>query len=61
MPMLFAGLGYWGLAVPLGAVLAFPGGMGARGVWIGLALGLAVVAVLMTLRWGRHRRLGLAG
>jgi len=59
MPMLFAGVGYWGLAVPLGAALAFSGEMGARGVWIGLALGLAVVAALMTWRWGRHRRLGL--
>jgi MATE family multidrug resistance protein len=57
MPMLFAGLGYWVLAVPLGAALAFPGGMGAHGVWLGLALGLAAVVVLMTVRWSRHRRL----
>jgi len=60
MPMLFAGLGYWALAVPLGAALAFPGGLGALGVWLALALGLAVVAVLMTHRWSRHRQLGLA-
>ncbi|CCG42961.1 MATE family efflux transporter [Magnetospirillum molischianum] len=57
IPMLFAGLGCWVLAVPLGAMLAFPGGLGARGVWLGLALGLAVVAALMTVRWSRHRRL----
>jgi len=57
MPMLYAGLGYWALAVPLGAALAFPAGLGALGVWGALALGLAVVAGLMTLRWSRHRRL----
>jgi MATE family multidrug resistance protein len=29
------------------------------GIWIGLASGLAVVAVLMTWRWIRRERLGL--
>jgi multidrug resistance protein, MATE family len=30
---------------------------GAVGVWIGLALGLAVVAILLLLRWvGKERR-----
>jgi MATE family multidrug resistance protein len=40
-------LGYYGLALPLGCTLAFRGGMGVRGVWIGLAVGLAAVAVLL--------------
>jgi len=31
-------------------VLAFPLGYGAVGLWWGLALGLAVVALLLTLR-----------
>lgn len=59
VPMIFAGLGYWGLAIPVGAVLAFAGGIGGLGIWIGLALGLAVVAALVTMRWSLRRRLGL--
>jgi MATE family multidrug resistance protein len=31
-------------------LLAFPLGYGAVGLWLGLALGLAAVAVLLTLR-----------
>jgi len=47
-------LGYWGLALPLGCVLAFRFAMGLRGVWIGLALGLAIVAALLVL-WIAYR------
>jgi len=61
VPMLFAGLGYWGIGFPLGAVLAFPLGFGAAGIWTGLATGLAVVAVLMTGRWVLRERLDLIG
>jgi MATE family multidrug resistance protein len=53
VPMLFAALGYWGIGLPLGALLAFPLGVGGVGIWIGLAVGLAVVAVLTTRRWQR--------
>lgn len=60
VPMLYAGLGYWGIGMPLGAALAFAAGLGGLGIWIGLALGLAVVAALMLLRWIRRERLGLA-
>ncbi|MBI0434152.1 MATE family efflux transporter [Roseomonas sp. KE0001] len=58
MPMLFAALGYWGLGLPIGLGLGFPAGWGPLGVWIGLASGLAMVAVLMTLRWSRMARRG---
>ncbi|GEO80988.1 MATE family efflux transporter [Pararhodospirillum oryzae] len=60
VPMLVVGFGYWALAVPLGATLAFAAGLGPQGVWWGLALGLILVAVLLTLRWANHPRL-LAG
>lgn len=59
MPMLFAGLGYWLIAIPLGAVLAFPVGMGGLGIWVSLAVGLGVVAALMVSRWSRREKLGL--
>jgi MATE family multidrug resistance protein len=59
IPMLFAALGYWGLGFPLGAFLAFRTDLGGAGVWIGLASGLAVVAVLMTGRWLLRDRLSL--
>jgi len=50
VPMLLAGFGYWGAGFGGGWLLAFPLGYGAVGLWWGLALGLAVVAVLLTLR-----------
>ncbi len=59
VPMLFAGFGYWLIAVPLGMVLAFPLGWGGVGIWTGLAVGLGIVATLMLGRWARRDRLGL--
>jgi MATE family multidrug resistance protein len=59
VPMLYAGLGYWGIGASLGVALAFGAGLGGRGLWIGLATGLTVVAVLMLHRWTRRDRLGL--
>ena len=56
VPMIFAALGYWGIGLPLGVVLAFPLGLGGVGIWIGLAGGLGVVAVLMTARWIMRER-----
>jgi MATE family multidrug resistance protein len=50
MPMLLAAAGYWGAGFLGGCLLAFPFGCGAVGLWWGLALGLAVVAVLLSLR-----------
>jgi MATE family, multidrug efflux pump len=50
VPMLLATFGYWGIGFAGCWLLAFPLGYGAAGLWWGLALGLAVVAVLLTLR-----------
>jgi multidrug resistance protein, MATE family len=50
VPMLLAAFGYWGAGFAGGWLLAFPLGYGAIGLWWGLAFGLAVVAVLLTLR-----------
>ncbi len=59
MPMLFALIGYWGIGLPLGALLAFPMGLGGIGIWIGLAAGLTIVAALMIRRWLHRDTLGL--
>lgn len=59
MPMVFAGLGYWGFGMSISLILAFAGGLQGLGVWIGLAAGLAIVALMMMARWLRRERLGL--
>lgn len=59
VPMLYAAFGYWGVGAPLSLLFAFTMGYGSVGVWVGLASGLAVVAVLMMRRWMRRERLGL--
>lgn len=58
-PMLFAAFGYWVVGIGVGVALAFPFGLKGLGVWIGLASGLAVVAVLMVWRWSRREAFGL--
>jgi MATE family, multidrug efflux pump len=50
IPMLLAIFGYWGVGFVGCWLFAFPLGYGAVGLWWGLALGLAVVAVMLTLR-----------
>jgi multidrug resistance protein, MATE family len=59
IPMAFALFGYWlpGLGTAIGLGLYSP--MGGLGVWIGLLVGLAVVASLMLWRWRNRTRLGL--
>ena len=59
VPMIFAAVGYWGIGLPIGVILAFWGHMAGIGIWIGLSSGLAAVAVLMGARWTMRDRLGL--
>jgi MATE family multidrug resistance protein len=59
VPMIYAGIGYWGIGLPVGVALGFGTELRGIGIWIGLALGLAVVALLMLRRWMRRDRLGL--
>jgi len=59
VPMIIAGLGYWGFGMGLSLLFAFKLGFGGVGIWIGLAAGLAVVAPVMLWRWTQRERLGL--
>jgi MATE family multidrug resistance protein len=59
VPMLLAALGYWGVGMPLAVFLGFGCGFAGRGIWMGLAAGLGVVATAMTTRWIMRDRLGL--
>jgi MATE family multidrug resistance protein len=57
-PMLIAALAYWGIGMPLGAVLGLGVGaltpaLGPKGMWIGLIAGLTVAAILLSTRFVR--------
>ncbi len=56
VPMIVCAVGHWILALPFGYLLAFKLGLGARGVWFGFALGLAIVAIALSLRFGKRTR-----
>jgi MATE family multidrug resistance protein len=59
IPMLYALFGYWVVGMGVGVGLGFGLGWEGVGIWTGLASGLAIVAVLMLVRWTRRERLGL--
>jgi MATE family multidrug resistance protein len=60
VPMIYAAIGYWGIGLPLGVVLAFYVGLQGNGIWIGLSVGLASVSILLLARWLRRGRLAPA-
>ena len=54
VPMILAGTGYWLIGVPISYVLSQHMGYGPSGVWMGLVVGLSVVAVMLNIRfWNR--------
>jgi len=57
IPMIYAAIGYWGIGLPLGVLLAFHFGFNGVGIWAGLSIGLAVVAALLLGRWLRRDRI----
>jgi MATE family multidrug resistance protein len=59
VPMLYAAFGYWGCGLGAATALLWLAEAGARGVWIGLLIGLTVTAALALTRF--FRRAGRIG
>lgn len=58
-PMVFAASGYWIVGFGTAVWFGFGLDMAGLGIWIGLAAGLAAVAVLMVGRWLMRTRIGI--
>ncbi|MGR6330299.1 MATE family efflux transporter [Sphingomonas sp. XXL09] len=59
VPMLIAAFGYWVIGFGSSVALGFATPLAGTGVWWGLAAGLLVVALLLTMRWRARARIGL--
>jgi MATE family multidrug resistance protein len=55
-PFIINFLGYWVIGMPVGVLLAYPLGLGVVGLWWGLVIGLATVAVILVIRVRRVLR-----
>lgn len=54
-PAIIGFFSYWVIGIPFGYWLAFHAGVGAVGIWWGLALGLTVASVLLAVRLWRFK------
>ena len=59
IPMVLAIIGYWAVGLPVAYALGFVLDWRGTGIWIGLAAGLAFVAVVLVTRFALRERLGL--
>jgi len=59
VPMIIALFGYWVIGFGTSGLLGFYFGLAGVGVWLGLAVGLLVVSILLMWRWHARARLGL--
>jgi MATE family multidrug resistance protein len=58
VPAVITFVAYWLVALPVAYLLGIRGSYGPEGIWIGLAVGLAVAAVLLGVRFLRLTRPG---
>lgn len=56
VPAVITLIAYWGVALPLGYALGIHGSLGALGIWIGIASGLAFAAISLAWRFARLTR-----
>jgi MATE family multidrug resistance protein len=47
---------HWAIGLPAGALLCFRAGLGVRGLWVGLSIGLILVAVALVTVWHARAR-----
>ena len=59
IPMVIAIFSYWAVGAPAAYILGFVLDFGGQGIWGGLAIGLAVAAILMNWRYYDSEKLGL--
>ncbi|WP_051961228.1 MATE family efflux transporter [Devosia riboflavina] len=59
IPMIVAIVGYWLVGLPIAYLLGLVVGWRGIGIWIGLAAGLAFVAVVLLARFALRERIGL--
>jgi putative MATE family efflux protein len=59
VPMIVAAFGYWIAGFGTAILLGFHFHWDGVGIWVGLAVGLAVVSALLVARWAMRERLGL--
>ena len=59
VPMLIALFGYWVAGFGTAVLLGFSAGWEGIGIWVGLAVGVAVVYGLLLWRWSMRGRIGL--
>ncbi|MBX7528469.1 MATE family efflux transporter [Qipengyuania vesicularis] len=59
VPMWIAAFSYWVPGIGIAVYLGFYTGLEGVGIWIGLATGLIVAAILLTWRWAKRENLGL--
>ncbi len=61
VPMILVSIGYWGVGLTTAWICAFVLDWRGIGVWMGLAVGLAFAAIVLTIRFALRERLGLVG
>lgn len=59
IPMVLAIIGYWMIGLPTSYVLGFVFDLRGVGIWLGLAVGLTFVAIVLLTRFALRERLGL--